>query len=107
MLKLNNLEYDTILKSQFSPKPEVLHLRKSVVNVSGNQQQIKVEKQEIIKQETIKQEVEVQKNQSPVETEVLEAEKKETLPNVVNNNELATLEELRNVTPKKLFRRKK
>lgn len=102
MLKLNNLEYDTILKSPFSPKPEVLHLRKSVVNVSENQQQIKVEKQE-----TIKQEVEVQKNQSPVETEVLEAEKKETLPNVVNNNELATLEELRNVTPKKLFRRKK
>ena len=102
MLKLNNLEYDTILKSQFSPKPEVLHLRKSVVNVSENQQQIKVEKQE-----TIKQEVEVQKNQSPVETEVLETEKKETLPNVVNNNELATLEELRNVTPKKLFRRKK
>lgn len=102
MLKLNNLEYDTILKSQFSPKPEVLHLRKSVVNVSENQQQIKVEKQE-----TIKQEVEVQKNQSPVETEVLETEKKETLPNVVNNNELVSLDELRNVTPKKLFRRKK
>ena len=99
MLKLNNLEYDTILKSPFSPKPEVLHW-KSVV--TGNQQQKKVEKQEIIKQE-----VEVQKNQSPVETEVLETEKKETLPNVVNNNELATLEELRNVTPKKLFRRKK
>lgn len=100
MYKINNLEYDSLFKSTFSPKPEVLHLKKTFVNITGKPQQTKIVNKETEKQETENKKVEVKK--------VLETEEKPTLPEViVNNTELATLEELRNVTPKKLFRRKK
>lgn len=95
MYKINNLEYDSLFYAPFSPKPEVLHLKKTFVNIIGEPQQPK-----IVNKETENKKVEVKK--------VLETEEKTTLPDViVNNTELATLEELRNVTPKKLFRRKK
>lgn len=100
MYRIKSLEYDSLFNAPFSPKPEVLHLKKTFVNITGKPQQTKIVNKETEKQETENKKVEVKK--------VLETEEKPTLPDViVNNTELATLEELRNVTPKKLFRRKK
>ena len=86
MYRIKSLEYDSLFNAPFSPKPEVLHLKKTFANITGELQQTKIVNKETEKQETEKK-VEVKK--------VLETEEKITLPDViVNNTELATLEEI-------------
>lgn len=89
MFKINDLEYDNLFKSQFSPKPEVMHFSKVVI----------VEKPI--------EKIEVKKITEEPKQEQKKEETKENLPpSVMSNNELVEYE-IRDITPKKLFKRKK
>ena len=96
MIKIKEFEYETKFKFNFSPKPETLHIKKQRILQKVDDKNKK--------EKVLKEEKNTDLNSEFAEKTQKQEEKQENLGLMVTNS---VNYEIKDVTPRKLFRRKK
>ena len=96
MIKIKEFEYETKFKSNFSPKPETLHIKKQRILQKVDDKNKK--------EKVLKEEKNTDLNSEFAEKTQKQEEKQENLGLMVTNS---VNYEIKDVTPRRFFRRKK